>query len=491
MCVRPRRPTSRARRCALTVKCSMCTASAAPGSEVTLYAVDEGVLSLTGYKTPDPLAFFYRPRPLAVRTALTLPTLLDEDPDARDFVNKGYLIGGGGESGANPVRKKFLACAFWNAAIRTDENGRASARLRCAGWSYPVSRDRRGAHGDAPVWQRRGRIRSEQVADARTGTAPIRQCGRQARPARGSSQCSRTCPVQRKSACTWDDTATQPKRRSAFNSRRAILSRSISRWSSRRSAGRNGSGPHISSEPMDKRIFRIACRRMLKVGFPAPLLRELRVRHVPPGEMQLLERMDPQVLEGNGTIRVSITNSRAIELQETLRQLLHYPYGCVEQTTSSTLPWLGLRHIRRALPALQRSDAEIATAVQRGVDRLLSMQTSSGGLAYWPGESQPMLWGSAYGGMGLLLAKEQGARRAKGRVGSPPQLHQRTIARNGRYSTITTGSRRAASLFTPWPSRIVRSRPITSCFSSNAPASPRKIVHCSGSRSRRATGRRR
>jgi uncharacterized protein YfaS (alpha-2-macroglobulin family) len=36
------------------------------------------------------------------------------------------------------------------------------------------------------------------------------------------------------------------------------------------------------------------------------------------------------------------------------------------------------------------------------------MQTSSGGLAYWPGGHEPMLWGSAYGGLGLALAKRAG-----------------------------------------------------------------------------------
>src|SRR6202795_5221236 len=61
-------------------------------SEVVLYAVDEGVLSLTDYKTPDPLAFFKQRRALEVQTNLTLPTLLKEDAEESDFANKGYLI---------------------------------------------------------------------------------------------------------------------------------------------------------------------------------------------------------------------------------------------------------------------------------------------------------------------------------------------------------------------------------------------------------------
>ncbi|HKP93579.1 MAG TPA: MG2 domain-containing protein, partial [Chthoniobacterales bacterium] len=66
---------------------------AAADSEVVLFAVDEGVLSLTGYKTPDPLTFFNQRRRLSVQTSLTLPTLLKEEAEESDFANKGYLIG--------------------------------------------------------------------------------------------------------------------------------------------------------------------------------------------------------------------------------------------------------------------------------------------------------------------------------------------------------------------------------------------------------------
>src|SRR4051812_27595683 len=104
---------------------------AAADSELVIFAVDEGVLSLTGYKTPDPLNFFNQRRRLSVQTSLTLPTLLKEDTDELDFANKGYLVGDakGGPPMLDGLRKNFLACAFWNATLRTDAQGRVHAEF--------------------------------------------------------------------------------------------------------------------------------------------------------------------------------------------------------------------------------------------------------------------------------------------------------------------------------------------------------------------------
>jgi uncharacterized protein YfaS (alpha-2-macroglobulin family) len=96
------------------------------------------------------------------------------------------------------------------------------------------------------------------------------------------------------------------------------------------------------------------------------------------------------------------------ELREGVTELLHYPYGCVEQTTSSMLPWLALRDFRGVLPELNKKEEEFKAVVERGVTRLLSMQTGTGGLAYWPGGDAPEFWASAYGAIGLTMAKNAG-----------------------------------------------------------------------------------
>ncbi|PYJ09867.1 MAG: hypothetical protein DMF06_08425, partial [Verrucomicrobia bacterium] len=156
-----------------------------------------------------------------------------------------------------------------------------------------------------------------------------------------------------------------------------------------------------------KTEFQDAVQSEVNVGYPAPLVREVETKRIESDEAELKRIADPQILEGSGNATVDVANTRVIELRESLRYLLHYPYGCVEQTTSSMLPWLMVRDLRATLPELAKSDAEIAQAVNHGVDLLMSMQTSDGGLSFWPHGRQSTFWGSAYGGLGLALAQKQ------------------------------------------------------------------------------------
>jgi len=122
----------------------------------------------------------------------------------------------------------------------------------------------------------------------------------------------------------------------------------------------------------------------------------------------VLKDVSPQLLEGQGTVDVGVSSSRLSEVRDALGYVLHYPYGCVEQTSSATLPWLALGGFQELFPehlAKEKSKA----AVQAGVNRLLQMVTDDGGLAYWPGGDESNLWGSAYGGFTLLRARDAGA----------------------------------------------------------------------------------
>jgi uncharacterized protein YfaS (alpha-2-macroglobulin family) len=98
-------------------------------SEVTLWAVDEGVLALTGFETPDPLDLLYRPRGLGLRLASTLTTVTPQVPEGEK--GKRAPGGGGGADAADILRSRFQTTAFFLGSLVTNAQGRgvASARL--------------------------------------------------------------------------------------------------------------------------------------------------------------------------------------------------------------------------------------------------------------------------------------------------------------------------------------------------------------------------
>ena len=145
-----------------------------------------------------------------------------------------------------------------------------------------------------------------------------------------------------------------------------------------------------------------ALQSEVNIGYPVPLVREVETKRIESNDAELKRIADPQILEGTGEATVSMANTRVIELRESLRYLLHYPYGCVEQTTSSLLPWLtGARFARRRCRSWRRPMRRSPRRSITAIDLLMSMQTSDGGLSYWPGGREPTLWGSAYGGLAL------------------------------------------------------------------------------------------
>ena len=97
-------------------------------SEVTLWAVDYGVLSLTSYRTPDVLGSVYVRKALQVMNADSRQRIISR----RVLTPKGETEGGGGgaDAGAGTMRKDFRALAFWLGSVTTGADGRASVDVK-------------------------------------------------------------------------------------------------------------------------------------------------------------------------------------------------------------------------------------------------------------------------------------------------------------------------------------------------------------------------
>lgn len=105
----------------------------------------------------------------------------------------------------------------------------------------------------------------------------------------------------------------------------------------------------------------------------------------------------------NGTIEVS--SIPPMNLEKRLNYLIRYPHGCVEQTTSSVFPQL---HLSTFVELSAEKKFEVEDNIRAGIERLKGFITNSGGFAYWPGEDYASEWGSNYAGHFMLEAKAEG-----------------------------------------------------------------------------------
>lgn len=109
---------------------------------------------------------------------------------------------------------------------------------------------------------------------------------------------------------------------------------------------------------------------------------------------------------GNGnTAMVEISSLPPINLSKRLNFLIRYPYGCVEQVTSSVFPQLMLD---RLVELKEQEKAAVDRNIKAGINRLRNYQLANGGLGYWPGANEANEWGTNYAGHFLLEAQAKG-----------------------------------------------------------------------------------
>ncbi|MBF0501279.1 MAG: hypothetical protein HQM09_14160 [Candidatus Riflebacteria bacterium] len=126
------------------------------------------------------------------------------------------------------------------------------------------------------------------------------------------------------------------------------------------------------------------------------------------------------------SVRLGVSTTEWNRIAPGLRYLLHYPYGCVEQTSSGIIPLAGLRKLvtQGMIPGI--TIEQVDGFIKPGIARLLSMQTGSGGFSYWPGERHVNWWGTLYAVFALSMAKEAGCEVPEKRLEeSTKYLHER------------------------------------------------------------------
>ena len=105
------------------------------------------------------------------------------------------------------------------------------------------------------------------------------------------------------------------------------------------------------------------------------------------------ETVSVKPLKSSGTARLELSSIPPIDLSRRLEYLVRYPHGCIEQITSGAFPQLYLHSIAEC-------DEEMLQDIDRNIKSVLSQlggyQLSNGAFAYWSGGTSPSEWGTAY-----------------------------------------------------------------------------------------------
>jgi len=101
-------------------------------------------------------------------------------------------------------------------------------------------------------------------------------------------------------------------------------------------------------------------------------------------------------------IEVMLSTSILAGVEKTFGSLARYPYGCIEQTTSSTIPNAVLLKMRDIFELEDVDYEEAEVNLKAGIARMFSMQKEDGGFGYWPGDTHSSHY-SANATLGLVV----------------------------------------------------------------------------------------
>ena len=107
----------------------------------------------------------------------------------------------------------------------------------------------------------------------------------------------------------------------------------------------------------------------------------------------------------NNQVQLEVSRIPSVDISRRFDFLYNYQHHCTEQLTSKALPLLFVSQFK----AVDEQEAEkIKTNVQEAIRQIYARQLPYGGFVYWPGNAVADEWITSYTGMFLTLAQEKG-----------------------------------------------------------------------------------
>jgi alpha-2-macroglobulin len=346
-------------------------------SEVTLWAVDYGVLSLTGYQPPDVLDTIYLEKALQVSNEESRQRIVSR----RVLTPKGASDGGGGGKDAGPgmLRKDFRVLAFWLGSLVTDAKGRAKTEVTLPEslTTYRImavagDKQSRFGHDQAeirinkplmltPSWPRFlvvgdkayfGGVVHNQLKSGGKATVSIESLDPGVITVNGKS----TVDIKPGAPVEVRFDAEAKSIGDARIRMRVMMGRENDAF----------------EDVIPVRVL-VSPETVAAYGEANPRAEE---------KIELPQNVVP----GFGGLRVDLSSTAMVGLAEGARYLMEYPYGCAEQRSSRSLGLMLAADLGEAftLPGIDAAKAK--ATVQTNLNELERFQCGDGGFAFWAGD---------------------------------------------------------------------------------------------------------
>ncbi len=371
-----------------------------PGAEVTIAVVDEGILQVKGYNSPDPYEWFFKKRALEVEAFDLFDALFPElGAPSSTGGDRGFDMG----KRLNPLAgKRIKLLSFWSGPLKADAAGMVKYTVRIPEFSgtarimaVSYSKNKYG-----------GASKSMTIAD----------------PVVISTSLPRFLSPGDKVEvmATFTNTTKQPITAEA----KSLVS-----------------GPLATTQPSNGKI-KLPAGKELQLPFILTASKQTGMAKLTlqvtagsekftwTAEVPVRPANLPQMVTKGGIIRDNeqLTFSSAAELMpgtieteglltsnpmgeyaQNLSELINYPYGCLEQVISKAFPQLYYEDLSKLLKQKSSPLKLDPTAnVQEALRKIASLQQYNGGLVMWPSGGDISWWNTAYAGHFFYEADKAG-----------------------------------------------------------------------------------
>ena len=368
--------------------------------DVTVMAVDEAICMLTAFETPDPMKTFLAQRRLGVKEFDLYRELM---PVMDDEISGVSHIGGDSGSALrkrlNPIKaNRFKPVALWKSNVHLDTNGQAdvafdvpefSGEMRLMAVAYNASQS---GSSEASVKVKRGLVVQPSLPRF---LAPGDVCEAAIDI---YNESGRDLPIQVRLTCGGPLSAKKAEESFGLKSGGTKTVRMPLKAGA--APGKALCTIEVSGGTETYReTIELAVRPAagLQVAASFGVLKAGEKKEIAPPAGWVPESIAQEIW---------VSGQPSLKLGRALDYVMHYPYGCLEQTVSGSFPLLYAADIANRILPQSSAREDVNTYVQAGILRALSMQQGDGSFALWPYERGTHSAASLYAAHFLVEAQK-------------------------------------------------------------------------------------